>query len=81
MHRAAELWAYTRKKGRVTANDLALDGDVILAAQAIALESVGMPVIVATDNIRHLNWFVDARNWDEIDPSGRELEAHQHQNL
>lgn len=78
MRRAAELWAFSRSQGRVTANDLALDGDVILAAQAEALERVGVPIIVATDNIRHLSWFVDARNWNEIDPSDAALDSHRH---
>jgi hypothetical protein len=42
---------------------------VILAAQAQLLgEAVGDAVIVATDNIRHLAQFVDARRWQDIDP-------------
>jgi predicted nucleic acid-binding protein len=61
MRRAAELWAIARRSGQPTADRHALDGDVILAAQA---EEAG--AIVATDNVRHLARFVDARVWRDI---------------
>lgn len=61
MMRAAELWAMARKQGQPTSDPKALDGDVILAAQA---EEAGG--IVATDNVRHLSRFVDAREWRDI---------------
>jgi len=61
MRQAAEFWAQARKAGRATADDKALDGDVILAAQA---HQVG--AVVATENVGHLSRFVDARNWKEI---------------
>lgn len=61
MSRAAELWAMARRSGQPMADRHALDGDVILAAQA---EEAGG--IVATDNVRHLARFVDARVWQEI---------------
>jgi predicted nucleic acid-binding protein len=67
MRSTAELWAKSRQRGRVTAHDHAFDGDVILAAQTLALEKQGERCIVATTNVRHLNWFVDARTWDSID--------------
>jgi predicted nucleic acid-binding protein len=60
---AAELWADARKRGRPTADPNSLDGDVILAAQAILLESEGNEVIIATTNVAHLSQFVDAREW------------------
>jgi predicted nucleic acid-binding protein len=69
MRSAAGLWAKSRQHGRVTAHDHALDGDVILAAQALALEKQGERCVVATTNVRHLTWFVDARTWDSIDPA------------
>ena len=47
--------------------DAALDGDVILAAQALlATEESGERIVVATANVRHLGQFVDARPWQEI---------------
>ena len=67
MHRAAQLWAEARLRGRPTADGAALDADVILAAQAQLLrEATGEVVVVATANIRHLAQFVDARRWQDI---------------
>ncbi|WP_446389252.1 type II toxin-antitoxin system VapC family toxin [Coleofasciculus sp. B1-GNL1-01] len=63
MLKAAELWAEARRRGKPTADSKALDGDVILAAQAILVEEEGNEVIVATTNVRHLSQFVDAREW------------------
>jgi predicted nucleic acid-binding protein len=61
MRRAAHLWAQSRKDGRPTAPGEMLDGDVILAAQA--LEVAG---IVVTENTRHLSRFVPAFRWQEV---------------
>lgn len=60
---AAELWAQSRRAGRPTADPKELDGDVILAAQAILLAAEGHEVIIATTNVGHLSQFVDARDW------------------
>ena len=68
MLRAAELWADIRRKGTPTASPDALDGDVILAAQALLAAGPGDVVIVATSNVGHLGRFVDARPWDQIVP-------------
>jgi hypothetical protein len=68
MHQASSLWAATRRRGRVTAHAHALDGDVILAAQVLSLEKLGERCVVATTNVGHLTWFVDARAWETIDP-------------
>ena len=64
MRRAATFWAVARQRGRPTAPDRALDGDMILAAQAATLDRVG--VIVATTNPKHLSAFVEAELWTDI---------------
>jgi predicted nucleic acid-binding protein len=66
MLQAAELWATVRKKGKPTADPHALDGDVILAAQAMSIETTDQ-IIIATTNVRHLSLFVDAREWSDIE--------------
>jgi predicted nucleic acid-binding protein len=68
MRRAAQLWADARWRGRPTADPLALDADVILAAQALAIGDPDDEVMVATANIGHLGQFVTAMGWDEITP-------------
>jgi len=65
MRRAAELWAWARNTGQQTAPDPALDGDVIVAAQALTLNT---PVVVATGNPAHLSRFVPAELWQNITP-------------
>ena len=60
---AAQLWADARNRGKPTADRNALDGDVILAAQAILEVNAGNEVVIATTNVRHLSQFVDAREW------------------
>ncbi len=66
MLKAAEFWAFARKQGKPTASDFALDGDVILAAQAFSLENNIDEVIVATTNVKHLNLFVKAMEWQKV---------------
>ncbi len=63
---AADFWAQARRQGRKTADDKALDGDVILAAQASLLTHLGDEIVVATTNVKHLSLFVDARLWQDI---------------
>ncbi len=62
---AADIWARARNTGQPTAPDPGLDGDVILAAQALSLS---IPVLVATSNPRHLSRFVAAELWSGIAP-------------
>lgn len=64
--RAAELWAKSRNEGYATADDTALDCDVILAAQAELAGEDGFDVTVATTNVNHLSRFVDAHLWETI---------------
>jgi predicted nucleic acid-binding protein len=65
---AAQFWADARNQGQPTAPDLALDADVILAAQAAVLErgEDGANVVVATTNVGHLSRFVSAKRWEQI---------------
>jgi len=59
MRQAALFWAQARQQGRPTAGDKTIDGDMILAAQAVML---GVPnVVIATTNVNHLSRFVAAR--------------------
>jgi len=68
MRHAALLWAQARQQGRPTAPDPALDGDVILAAQALSVSAVPGEVVVATANPGHLSRFVAAERWEDIRP-------------
>lgn len=63
---AAELWAQLRHTGLPTSAPGALDGDCILAAQAIEAAGPNDTVTVATDNVGHLGRLVDARTWETI---------------
>ena len=64
MLKAAEFWATARKLGRQSADDASLDADMILVAQAGALD--GDETVIATTNVRHLALFASARIWREI---------------
>jgi len=63
---AAELWAQARNEGYPTADDKALDADVILAAQATSLDSIDDDPIIATTNVGHLSRFAQADEWQNI---------------
>jgi len=65
---AAELWGRSRRGGRPTASDDALDADVILAAQALSLGLPAADFIVATTNVSHLSRFVPCDEWTNIKP-------------
>jgi predicted RNA-binding Zn ribbon-like protein len=64
LRQAAVFWAQARQQGRPTADDKALDGDVILAAQAITLGATD--VVIATTNVGHLSRFAPAALWPDI---------------
>ena len=66
MLKAAELWAKARQQGKPTADNQALDGDVILASQALALKNIDYEVIIATSNKKHLSLFTEAEDWQTI---------------
>ncbi len=66
MLEAAELWADARNKGHAAAPPEALDGDVILAAQARQSAVRGDKIVVATTNVGHLARYVPAKAWRDI---------------
>lgn len=68
---AAQLWAAARNRGRAGASAEALDGDVLIAAQAIRLEPTAhglAGVIVATANVAHFAALTDVALWSGIAP-------------
>lgn len=66
MRQAAEFWARARKRGNPTADDKALDGDMVLVGQASEILQKGDNVIIATTNVKHIELFTDARQWNNI---------------
>ncbi|MGD1073126.1 MAG: hypothetical protein ABSB15_23665 [Bryobacteraceae bacterium] len=52
--------------GRPTADAMALDIDVLLAAQALRIG--GRPLIART-NKKHLSPFISAEHWTDIEPN------------
>jgi len=64
MRQAAVLWAKARQQGQPTAGDKALDGDVILAGQAMTLDAPD--VLIATTNIGHLSRYTPSELWQNI---------------
>jgi hypothetical protein len=68
MLQAAAFWAEARRRGRPTTDPHALDGDVILAAQAAMIERGGDQPVIATTNLGHFSLFADARLWEDLSP-------------
>jgi hypothetical protein len=64
MRQAAFFWAQARRQGRPTASDQAIDGDMILVAQALTLGVAD--VIIATTNVGHLSRFAPSDLWQNI---------------
>jgi predicted nucleic acid-binding protein len=68
MRLASDLWAQARNRGWATADPHALDGDVILAAQALTLGISPADIVVATTNVAHLSRYLTADTWENITP-------------
>lgn len=66
-NRRLRATAGAHPRNKPTADDSALDGDVILAAQALLLATSGSDVIIATTNVKHLSSLADARLWSAIE--------------
>ena len=66
MVEAADLWADARRRGVVTAPPEALDGDVILCAQARRNAGADEAMIVATTNVADISNFAPAAGWEAI---------------
>jgi predicted nucleic acid-binding protein len=64
MRQAAIFWAQARQQGRPTAGDQTIDGDMILAGQAMTLGVTD--VVIATTNVGHLARFAPAELWPNI---------------
>ena len=64
IRQAAVFRAQARQQGQPIAGDKALDGDVILAAQAITLWVAD--AVMAATNVGHLSRFVPAALWPDI---------------
>ncbi len=64
MQHAAANWAKARQIGQPTADDAALDGDMILVGQ---WQSLNDPeAIIATTNVQHISRFARAMLWENI---------------
>ena len=64
IRRAALLWAQARQQGQPTAGDKTIDGDMILAGQALSLGETDL--VIATTNVGHLARFAPADLWQNI---------------
>lgn len=58
---AEKLWVEARMNGYSTASNDSLDGDVLLAAQAL---EIGASVI--TENVKHLKNYVKTYHWKDL---------------
>ena len=58
---AARLWATQRQAGRPTAGADALDGDVLIAAQALAEGAT-----IVTANVKHFEGIAPALRWEDL---------------
>ena len=65
---AAKLWAEARNAGLATADQSAIDGDALIAAQALSLGLTNGHLVVATTNPAHLSRYVAAELWSDVIP-------------
>ena len=65
---ASRLWARARNAGTPPADPKELDGDVLIAAQAIDIGFPTSDFIIATNNPGHLAQFVPCDLWTNIHP-------------
>lgn len=68
MRQSAELWAKVREIHRRTADDKALDVDMIISAhwKILSAKYPGRYIVVATNNLSHLKLFCEAQKWRDI---------------
>ncbi len=67
MIKASQLWAWARNTGQQTANDEALDADVILAATSIVIaQENSLTSMVVTKNVKHIERYTPAKDWEDI---------------
>ena len=68
MKEAAQLWAEARCQGIQTADLKNIDADIIIAAQCKLLkeEYPGQYIVIATTNVKHLQRFIEALEWKDI---------------
>jgi predicted nucleic acid-binding protein len=65
---AAKLWAQAGSAGMPTADPKELDGDVLIAAQALDLGLPASGFIIATTNAGHVSQFAPCDLWTNITP-------------
>ncbi len=65
---ATKLWAHARNSGNPTADPKELDGDVLIAAQALDLGLPTSEFVIATVNVAHIVLFAPAVLWTNIRP-------------
>lgn len=63
---AASLWGQSRRAGKPTSDQKALDVDVISAAQALSLGLPATEYIIATTNPGHQSRFLPCDSWQNI---------------
>lgn len=68
LENAAALWGQTRRSGKPTASNDALDADLILVAQAHSMGLNSSEYVVATTNVGHMTRFVPCAEWTTIEP-------------